>query len=388
MTAVDTQTLPGPLRIGPVDVTLPVVLAPMAGVTNAPFRRLCRRFGAGLYVSEMITARAVVERNDRTMKLAAFADDESPRSLQLYGTDPTTMAEAVRIIIGELGAEHLDLNFGCPAAKVTRKGGGAALPWRHRLLGRIIAAAVTAADEAGRVPVTVKFRKGIDDGHLTHLATGRIAEAEGAAAVALHARTAEQHYSGAADWDAIAALKAAVTTIPVLGNGDIWEAGDALTMLAATGCDGVVVGRGCLGRPWLFGDLAAALSGQPVPAPPDAGEIIDLMLEHAKMLGIWKAEQWGVGFDIREFRKHAHWYVKGLPVGNDVRRALMAVSTIEDLEAALSSIDRSLPFPESARRVPRGHTSGPRRVALPDGWLADPDDPSPPFGAEELVSGG
>jgi len=378
----------GPLRIGPLQVDLPVVLAPMAGVTNAPFRRLCRRFGAGLYVSEMITARAVVERNDRTMKLAAFAPDETPRSLQLYGTDPTTVAEAVRIIVGELGVEHLDLNFGCPAAKVTRKGGGAALPWRHRLLGRIIAAAVSAAAQAGGVPVTVKFRMGIDDDHLTHLATGRIAEAEGAAAVALHARTAEQHYAGAADWAAIGELKAAVTTIAVLGNGDIWEADDAVAMIEKTGCDGVVVGRGCLGRPWLFGDLAAAFAGGPVPEPPDVGGIVDLMLDHARLLADWKAGQWNVGPDIREFRKHAHWYLKGLPVGNDLRRDLMTVSTVGELEALLAPLDRSMTFPVSARRVPRGHTSGPRKVALPAGWLEDPDNPDAPFGAEELVSGG
>ncbi|MEO9223445.1 MAG: tRNA dihydrouridine synthase DusB [Acidimicrobiales bacterium] len=381
-------TAPPRLAIGPIALDVPVVLAPMAGVTNAPFRQLCRRFGAGLYVSEMITARAVVEGNDRTRKLAAFAPGESPRSLQLYGTDPSTTAEAIRIVVGELGVEHIDLNFGCPATKVTRKGGGAALPWRHRLLRRIVAAAVSAADAAGSVPVTVKFRKGIDDEHLTYLDTGRIAEAEGAAAVALHARTAEQHYSGNADWDAIAALKAAVTSIPVFGNGDIWEAGDALAMMAMTGCDGVVVGRGCLGRPWLFRDLAAAFAGQQVPDAPDLGQTIDLMVTHARVLAEWKDANWGVGGDIREFRKHGHWYVKGWPVGPDVRRALMHVSTVEDLLAAVAPLDRTVPFPDSARRVPRGHTNGPRPVTLPDGWLADRNNPASPLGAEELVSGG
>ncbi|HVX17062.1 MAG TPA: tRNA dihydrouridine synthase DusB [Acidimicrobiales bacterium] len=383
---MSTTTAPA-LQIGHIDLDVPVVLAPMAGVTNAPFRTLCRRFGAGLYVSEMITARAVVERNDRTWKLAAFAPEETPRSLQLYSTNPSTTAEAVRILIGELGIDHLDLNFGCPAAKVTRKGGGAALPWRHRLLRRIVAAAVAVAEPHG-VPVTVKFRKGIDDHHLTHVATGQIAEEEGAAAVALHARTAEQHYAGAADWDAIGELKAAIASIPVLGNGDIWEAADAQAMMTATGCDGVVVGRGCLGRPWLFGQLAAVLAGRPEPAPPALGGVADLMVEHAQLLAAWKDDLWGVGRDIREFRKHAHWYVKGWPVGNDVRRAVMQVSTLDDLVEIVSRLDRSMQFPDSARRVARGHTSGPRPVALPEGWLDDPDDPAAPLGAEEMVSGG
>ena len=228
------------LRIGTIAVDPPVVLAPMAGVTDAPFRGLCARFGAGLYVSEMITARALVERNAKTLLILKSDGSEAIRSVQLYGTNPRTMGEAVRTLIDEHGVHHIDMNFGCPVPKVTRKGGGSALPVRRVLLRDIIRAAVQGA---GSIPVTVKFRMGVDDDLLTYLETGRIAEDEGVAAMALHARTAEQFYSGSARWEAIASLKAAVTSIPVLGNGDIWEASDALAMVAETGCDGVVVGR-------------------------------------------------------------------------------------------------------------------------------------------------
>lgn len=378
---------PATLHIGPLEVSPPVVLAPMAGVTDAPFRRLCRGYGAGLYVSEMITARALVERNERTMQMARFADDEDPRSIQLYGTAPQTTAEAARVAINELGAQHVDLNFGCPAAKVTRKGGGAALPFRHRLFADIVAATVRAA---GAVPVTVKFRMGIRDDVLTHLATGRIAASEGAASVALHARTAEQLYSGSARWDAIGELKAAVAAVaprvPVLGNGDLWEASDALAMMAATGCDGVVVGRGCLGRPWLFGDLAAAFDGRPRPEPPNLGEVAAMMRRHAALLLDW------FGGDIRRFRKHAAWYVKGFAVGSEARHRLTLVTTLADLDAELDKVLAALgpdtPFPPAAHRMVRGHSNGPRAVSLPAGWLEDPDDPTPPIGAEVLVSGG
>ena len=233
----------------------------MAGVTNAPFRRLCRRYGGGLYVSEMITARALIEGNAKTARMVTFGPDEQPRSLQLYGTDPAVLGEAVRRLVDEGRVDHVDLNFGCPAPKVTRRGGGAALPVKRALLRAIVRSCVAAAAPAA-VPVTMKFRMGVDDRTLTYLEAGRIGEGEGVAAIALHARTAEQLYSGRADWAAIGRLKQAVTTVPVLGNGDIWEASDALAMVAATGCDGVVVGRGCLGRPWLFADLEAAFAGK------------------------------------------------------------------------------------------------------------------------------
>ncbi|MBA2281785.1 MAG: tRNA-dihydrouridine synthase, partial [Acidimicrobiia bacterium] len=238
---------PQGLTIGPHPVAAGVVLAPMAGVTNRAFRQVCRGFLPGaLFVNEMVTARALVEGNEATKRMLRFDDDERPRSAQLYGTAPGTMGEAVRRAIGDHGVEHVDLNFGCPVPKVTRRGGGAALLARPRLLADIVGAAVRAAAPDG-VPVTVKFRIGVDDRSRCAVRTGLLAEEAGAAAVALHARTAEQRYGPDADWSAIAELKAAVRTIPVLGNGDIWEAADAIAMQAATGCDGVVVGRGCLG---------------------------------------------------------------------------------------------------------------------------------------------
>jgi nifR3 family TIM-barrel protein len=372
------------LRIGPLEVDPPVVLAPMAGVTTRAFRRLCRHFGpGGLYVSEMLTARALVEGNERTARMLRYDADERPRSAQLYGVAPGTVGEATRRLIGDFGVEHVDLNFGCPAPKVTAKGGGAALPVRRRLLADVIGAAVKAAAPDG-VPVTVKFRRGIDEGLLTDVSTGRIAEAAGAAAVALHARTAEQRYAGDADWPAIAALKAAVTTIPVLGNGDIWEAGDAVRMMAETGCDGVVIGRGCLGRPWLFADLGAVFAGRPAGAPPTFGAVAAVMRRHAELL----AEDEGEAVGLATFRRHAAWYTQGYAIGADARRALGQVSSVAELAGVLDGIDADLALPPEAVRMRRGHTDGPRPVRLPDGWLRLVDDPTPPVGAEILISGG
>jgi nifR3 family TIM-barrel protein len=369
------------LKIGPLAVDPPVVLAPMAGVTNVAYRRLCRDSGAGLTVSEMVTARALVEGNAKTLAMAAFADDEPVRSVQLCGADPTVMAAAVHRLVEEVGVDHVDLNFGCPAHKVTRQGAGAALPAHPRLFRAIVGAAVGAA---GPVPVTVKMRLGIDDDHLTYLEAGRIAEDEGVAAVALHARTAEQLYSGGARWEAVARLKDAVRSVPVLGNGDIWEAADALDLVARTGCDGVVIGRGCLGRPWLFRDLADAFAGRPLGPPPPLGAIAGMMVDHARML----VAAFGEDVGIRQFRKHTGWYLAGLPVGPTVRRALGQASTLEEIGDLLGGLDPSCPFPAEARRIARGHTNGPRPVRLPPGWLDRRDDPTPPSGADVLVSGG
>ncbi len=373
------------LHLGPHPVDPPVVLAPMAAVTDLAFRTMCREQsgGRGVFVNEMLMVRALVEHDDRTMRMARFGDDEHPRSLQLYGTAPRVTAAATRVAVDELGAEHIDLNFGCPAAKVTRRGGGAALPVRRTLLAEVVTAAVRAA---GDVPVTVKFRKGTDDGHLTYLDTGRIAEASGAAAIALHARTAEQHYAGHADWDAITQLKESVTTIPVLGNGDIWEAGDALAMMAATGCDGVVIGRGCLGRPWLFRDLAAAFGGRPAPPPPTFREQAELIGRHARMVVEIQGRD-----DLRHFRRHAAWYVKGYALGGAARKQLTAVSNLSELNATLDRLvaeHGDATMPPEASRTPRGHTSGPHPVRLPEGWYDLVDDPTPPVGADIEISGG
>ncbi|MGC2653471.1 MAG: tRNA dihydrouridine synthase DusB [Mycobacterium sp.] len=377
------------MRIGPITLASPVVLAPMAGVTNVAFRTLCReleqaRVGtvSGLYVCEMVTGRALVERHPATLHMTTFADDETPRSLQLYTVDPATTYAAVKMIADEGLADHVDMNFGCPVPKVTRRGGGAALPFKRRLFGQIVAAAVhgTAGTD---IPVTVKFRIGIDDAHHTHLDAGRIAELEGAAAVALHARTAAQRYSGTADWDEIARLKQHVRTIPVLGNGDIFDASDALTMMAATGCDGVVIGRGCLGRPWLFAELSAAFTGHRTPAPPTMGEVADIIRRHASLL----AAHFGEDKGMRDLRKHIGWYLHGFPAGSELRRALALVKSIDELDRLLGQLDTDVAFPQAATG-PRGRQGSPARVALPDGWLADSEDCTVPAGADVMHSGG
>ena len=371
-----------PIPIGPLSVWPPVVLAPMAGVTNPPFRTLCRRYGAGLYVSEMITARALVEGNRKTVLMASFGPDETTRSLQLYGVDPFHVGEAVKLLVGEGRVDHLDMNFGCPVRKVTSKGGGSAIPLKPRLLRAIVAAAVR---NAGPVPVTLKFRLGIDDRYETFLDSGRIGQEEGCAAVGLHARTAAQLYDGQARWEAIARLKRAVTRIPVLGNGDVWEAEDALRMMRTTGCDGVIVGRGCLGRPWLFRDLADVFSGREPANPPDLGGVIDVMLEHARLLVAWLGEAGA----MRAFRKHSSWYTKGFRGGAPLRERLMHVTSLAELEAVLATADRSQPFPPEAMRVPRGKTAGTQKVALPEGYLDDLEDATPPgILAEAADSGG
>jgi len=371
------------LAVGPFAVDPPVVLAPMAGITNVAFRRLCREQGAGLFVCEMITTRALVERNPKTLRMIAFDPAERPRSLQLYGVDPATVAAAVRMVADEGLADHIDMNFGCPVPKVTRKGGGAALPWRRRLFARIVSAAVDAAKPSG-VPVTVKMRKGIDDEHLTYVEAGLIAQEAGVALVALHARTAGQRYSGTADWSAIAALKQALD-VPVLGNGDIWEADDALRMMAETGCDGVVVGRGCLGRPWLFADLAAAFAGRSERLLPGLGEVALVMRRHAELL----AECFGSDRDgCVDFRKHVAWYLKGFPVGSEVRRSLAMVSSLSELDDLLGKLDPAEPFPLETLGQPRGRTNSPGKVHLPDGWLSTRDDDTIPDGAELDDSGG
>jgi nifR3 family TIM-barrel protein len=363
-TLAPTPATAAALRVGPYEVWPPVVLAPMAGITNAPFRRLCRAYGGGLYVSEMITTRALVERNAETMKLIEFGRDESPRSLQLYGVDPAVVREAVTMLVAEDRADHIDLNFGCPVPKVTRRGGGAALPWKRDLLRDILTSAVRAA---GPLPVTMKMRMGIDDDHQTYLDAGRIAEGCGVAAVALHARTAAQAYSGQADWSAVARLKEHVTSVPVLGNGDIWEADDALRMMRETGCDGVVVGRGCLGRPWLFRSLDRAFAGLADEPHPSLREVAAAMRRHAGLMVAWLGEDKGV----REFRKHVSWYLKGFAVGGEVRQQLALVSSLAELDRLLANLDLTQDFPHQLLGTPRGRLGPPRRVALPEGWLDD-----------------
>jgi nifR3 family TIM-barrel protein len=341
----------------------------MAGVTNYAFRSLCRQFGAGLYVSEMITARGLIEGNRLTRLLASGRPDESPRSVQLYGSDPEILAEATRFLVAE-GVGHIDINFGCPAPKITRQGGGAAIPLKPRLMASLVRAAVGAA---GRVPVTVKVRKGLDDDLLTFRDAGRVAEAEGAAAIGLHARTAAQLYAGEADWTAIAELKAAVA-IPVLGNGDVWECWDALRMLRATGCDGVIVGRGCLRRPWLFAELEAVFNGKEPAPQPRLGEIVALIRDHAERLIALFGEENG----IRQMRKWCLWYTGGFRGSGAVRAMLPQIATLSELMAALTHLDPDAEMPLVVLRTSRAKDGRRQEVRLPQGYLADREDTTPP----------
>jgi nifR3 family TIM-barrel protein len=364
----DMRALPTSLTLGSLSVATPVVLAPMAGITNAAYRRLCAEQGAGLYVSEMITSRGLVEGDAVTKSMLVFDERESVRSVQLYGTDPAYVGKAAEILCGEYGVAHVDLNFGCPVPKVTRKGGGGALPWKRGLLAEILEAAVRATAPYD-VPVTMKTRKGLDDDHLTYLDAGRIAQESGCAAIALHGRTVAQAYSGVADWEAIAALVDHVD-IPVLGNGDIWEAADAVRMVEQTGVAGVVVGRGCLGRPWLFRDLAAAFTGEAVSTLPTLGQVREMMRRHAELLAQHLGEERG----CKEFRKHISWYLKGFRAGGTLRHSLALVDSLATLDGLLARLDPEEPFPASELGTPRGRQGAPRhRLALPEGWLDDTD---------------
>jgi nifR3 family TIM-barrel protein len=352
------------LRIGNLVLDVPVVLAPMAGITNTAFRRLCREYGAGLYVSEMITSRALVERTPESMRLIRHHESESVRSIQLYGVDPKTVSEAVTMLVAEDRADHIDLNFGCPVPKVTRKGGGAALPWKTTLFREIVEGAVAAA---GSIPLTIKMRKGIDADHLTYLEAGRIAQGAGVSSIALHARTAAEFYSGTADWSAIETLKNAIADVPVLGNGDIWSADDALRMVRETGADGVVVGRGCLGRPWLFGDLSAAFRGEVRKAEPTLGEVAAAFKRHAELL----VEFYDGDEDraCRDIRKHVAWYFKGYAVGGETRASLATVLSLAMMDDLLATMDWSQPYPGADAEGQRGRAGTPKNPSLPQNWL-------------------
>lgn len=362
---IEPLRLHAPSRRDAVVVDLPVVLAPMAGVTNAAYRQLCREQGAGLYVCEMITSRGLVVGDPKTKDMLAFDPGETTRSVQLYGVDAGVMAEAARILIRDHHVDHIDLNFGCPVPKVTRKGGGGVLPYKRDRLRAIVRETVRAADEHG-IPVTIKTRIGIDKDHETFLDAGRIAQEEGAAAIALHGRTVQQAYSGEADWSRIAELVDEVD-IPVLGNGDIWEAEDALRMMDETGCAGVVIGRGCLGRPWLFGDLAAAMRGEGLRHRPSLGEVGQMLLRHAELLASYMGERHG----LTDLRKHMAWYFKGYPVG-ELRRHFAMVSSLDELRGLVGQLDADAEFPVAELGTPRGRQGSPRgKVVLPHGWYDD-----------------
>ena len=373
-----------PLRDGVHQVDPPVVLAPMAGITNAPFRMLCREQGAGLFVSEMVTARALLERIPETLRMIEPGPGEWPRSIQLYSVDPHHMSEAVKMIGRENLADHIDMNFGCPVPKVTRKGGGAALPFKRKLFSAIVEGAVEAAKPFG-IPVTVKMRIGIDTDHHTYLEAAKAAADAGVAWVALHARTAEQMYEGKADWSAISNLVQHLkpTGVPVLGNGDIWTGADAVEMVQQTNCAGVVVGRGCLGRPWLFADLVAALQGDATPHLPSLFEVREVMFRDGELIvDYFESEIRG----CRDLRKHMAWYLKGFRVPSELRRQFGMVSSLTELRSLLDQLDDQ-PYPVEVSEKPRGRTSHGRTPTLPDGWLKDPDEMIH-LESEDMFSGG
>lgn len=357
------------LKIGPITLTTPVVLAPMAGITNTAFRRLCREYGGGMYVAEMVTSRALVERTPESLRIIEHDPDEELRSVQLYSVDPLTAGRAVRMLVEENRADHIDLNFGCPVAKVTRRGGGAALPWKTELFRSIVHTAVSEAAKKN-IPVTVKMRIGIDEDHHTYLDAGKIARDSGAAAVALHGRTANQFYSGHANWDAIARLREELPDIPVLGNGDIFSAEDAVDMVKQTGVDGVVIGRGCQGRPWLFGDLMAAFDGDSRRYRPNLGQVAATVYRHAELLVHTFGDE---NKALRDIRKHMAWYFKGYVVGGELRAKLATVPDLATLAELLNTLDLSSPYPGADAEGPRGRAGTPKRTALPEGWLASRD---------------
>jgi len=363
-------------HLGGVSLPVPVFLAPMAGVTNPAYRQICREQAeaavpgarpAGVFTCEMITARGVADRIAKTLSMMAPDPGDPLFSVQLYGTEPSVIARAITVACGEQGVRHIDLNFGCPVPKVTRRGGGGVLPWKLDLFRSIVEAAVRAAEPFG-IPVTLKTRIGIDQDHVTMLDTARIAQDCGIAAVTLHARTVEQAYSGQADWQAISDVVQAVR-IPVIGNGDIWEASDALTMMTQTGCAGVCVGRGALGRPWIFRDLAAAMiHGHPdTQTLPTAGEVAAMVRRHAELLVQHFGDE---RHGMADLRKHMTWYFKGFSLGSDLRQDLGLVSSLIQLDELLARIDPDEPFPRHELHSPRGRQGSPRsKVTVPYGWL-------------------
>lgn len=355
-----------PVDLGKIHIATPVVLSPMAGITNWPFRVICREYGPdGLYVAEMITARALVARNPKALRLCRFAPSEKVRSLQLYGVDPLIVEQAARIVVDENMADHVDLNFGCPVPKVTRRGGGSALPWKTDLIQEILHRVVSVCNPAG-IPVTAKFRVGIDEDHETFMQAGHIAQEEGCAAVTLHARTTAEYYGGHSDWSRIGELVEALD-IPVFGNGDIWGADDALAMFKETGCAGVAIGRGCQGRPWIFADIRSACNGSDNRVNPSLGEVCKVILRHLELLvDFYDGDE---RMAVHDLRKHIAWYLKGFPVGGGTRKSFMECESIDDVQRNIDALDSSLKLPEQILDTPRGRVRFAKKVHLPYGWL-------------------
>lgn len=313
------------LTIGNVTLENPYILAPMAGVTDLPFRLLCREQGAGLLCMEMVSAKAIQYNNKNTKALLAIHPDEPPVSLQLFGSDPDIISEIAKRI-EELPFSILDINMGCPVPKIVKNGEGSALMKNPKLVHEIVSKTVKAIQK----PVTVKIRKGFDDSCINAVEIAKIIEDAGAKAVAVHARTREQYYSGKADWDIIRQVKEAVT-IPVIGNGDVASGESAIAMQEQTGCDGVMIGRGAQGNPWIFSELLEYERTGKMPARPTNEEIKKMIARHAKLQIGYKGEYLG----IREMRKHVSWYTTGLPNSAKLRGEINAVESFDELEELL-----------------------------------------------------
>ena len=316
------------LQIGNVTLENNLILAPMAGVTDLPFRLLCKEQGAGLLCMEMVSAKAILYKNKNTEELLTIDPRENPVSLQLFGSDPDIMAEIAKQI-EERPFDILDINMGCPVPKVVNNGDGSALMKNPLLAGKIIEKVASAIEK----PVTVKIRKGFDDEHVNAVEMAHIAQESGAAAVAVHGRTREQYYSGKADWDIIRQVKEAVS-IPVIGNGDILKAEDVIAMKEQTGCDGFMIGRGAQGNPWIFSQILSYFKTGTYPEKPGFQEVTEMLLRHAKMQLAFKGEYTG----IREIRKHAAWYTSGYKNSSKLRGRINEVESYEQLEALFREV--------------------------------------------------
>ena len=314
------------MNIGNIELSAPLALAPMAGITDLPFRLICRRLGCGMTVSEMVSAKGLLYKNVKTTEMLRIDDGERPTAIQLFGSVPAELAEAARMVEAS-GADMIDFNMGCPVPKIVNNGEGSALMKNPQLAHDIMAAMVKAV----KIPVTVKFRAGWDDANRNAVEIARAVEAAGVSAVAVHGRTRQQFYEGKADWSIIADVKQAVK-VPVFGNGDIFTVADGLRMLEQTGCDGLMIGRGADGNPWLFTALAAALSGEPLPQPPSLKERLAQAAEHLEMLIAYKNEV----VAVKEMRRHISAYLKGMPHAAEFRGRFHKVDTQEQFSELLA----------------------------------------------------